>query len=447
MPITIAGAGLVGSLLAGLLAGRSYEVTVYERRQDPRLAGYIGGRSINLALSDRGWKALELVGMADQIRQQALPMRGRLMHSTTGELTFQPYGTEGQAIYSVSRAGLNLALIESAEQHGVQFKFGQRGLGVDLDKKQLLLEDADTGAAIAIDTPVLLATDGAFSEIRGALTRTPRFNYSQTYLDYAYKELNIPALPDGSHAMASDVLHIWPRGVFMLIALPNPDGSFTATLFLPYEGPQAFEHLQTPADIRQFFETFFPDTLPVMPEMINDFQRNPTSHLMTVRCSPWHHSDWALLLGDAAHAIVPFYGQGMNAGFEDCTQLDAMLDEYGGNWQQLIPAYSTRRASDGHAIADLALRNFLEMRDWVADPRFLLRKEIAAALHSKYPNFVPLYSMVTFSHTPYRLAWQEAQAQDALFEEILALEGIEQNWPHNPQVEAIFTRWMTERQL
>lgn len=443
--VTIAGAGLVGSLLARLLAGRSLDVTVYERRPDPRLAGFVGGRSINLALSDRGWRALELAGVADQVREQALPMRGRLMHSIAGELTFQPYGAEGQAIYSVSRAGLNIALTEAAEAAGVRFHFGQRVQQVDLDRRQLYLQDAADGREYSVEAPLLLSTDGAYSEVRNAMMRTPRFNYRQDYLDYAYKELHIPPGPDGEHRMAKDVLHIWPRGVFMLIALPNPDGSFTATLFLPYEGAESFARLHTDAAVENFFQRFFPDTLPLLGDLTGDFRRNPAGHLMTVRCSPWHYADNTLLLGDAAHAIVPFYGQGMNAGFEDCTLLNTMLDEFEGDWNRVIPAYSARRVADGQAIADLALRNFLEMRDWVADPRFLLRKEIAAALHERHPEFVPLYGMVTFSHAPYSHALAEAHAQDTLFEDILKIEDIQTNWKENPQVEAVFRAWQAKR--
>ena len=443
--IHIAGAGLVGSLLARLLAARGYAVTVYERRQDPRKHGFAGGRSINLALSERGWKALEMAGMAEVIRAQALQMRGRMMHSVGGELTFQPYGKEGQAIYSVSRAGLNLALMDAAEALGAKFHFGQRVEEVNIDKQQLVMQDVQTGQQQTVQTGVLLSTDGAYSEVRNAMMRTPRFNYSQQYLDYAYKELNIPPRADGSHAMAHDVLHIWPRGAFMLIALPNPDGSFTATLFLPYEGTDSFANLQTDTAVTAFFQRYFPDTMPLITALTEDFRNNPTSHLMTVRCSPWHYGRNTLLLGDAAHAIVPFYGQGMNAGFEDCTLLCQMLDEQAGNWEEVIPAYSGRRVADGHAIADLALRNFLEMRDWVADPKFLLRKEIAASLHDRYPDFIPLYSMVTFSHIPYSKALAEAKAQDEVFEQILALEGIADNWRDNPEVTRIFEAWWAGR--
>lgn len=441
-PVTILGAGLVGSLLASMLAQHGYPVTVYERRPDPRVHGFVGGRSINLALSDRGWRALERIGLAEVVRQQALPMRGRMIHNLPTGQVFQPYGQEGQAIYSVSRAGLNQALVEHAErQHGVKFQFGQRCVGVQLDEGSILLDHQGPDAIVQLPTSVLLATDGAFSEVRDAMLRTPRFNYSQTYLDYGYKELHIPPGPDGRHQLAPDALHIWPRGAFMLIALPNPDGSFTATLFLAYEGADSFAGLQTDAEIQAFFGRYFPDTLPLLGDLLGDFRQNPTSHLVTVRCTPWHHSNRILLLGDAAHAIVPFYGQGMNAGFEDCTVLEEMLVAHQHNWDTLIPAYSRRRAPDGHAIADLALRNFLEMRDWVADPRFLLRKEIAASLHERYPEFIPLYSMVTFSHIPYSTAWAQAQAQDELFEQILQLDGIANTWRHDPRVDTVFKAW------
>lgn len=272
------------------------------------------------------------------------------------------------------------------------------------------------------------------------MMRTDRFDYSQTYLEYGYKELTIPPNPDGSHAMELNALHIWPRGSFMLIALPNVDGTFTCTLFLPFEGEQSFEKLDSDAAIEAFFREQFPDAVPLLKNLLDDFHGNPTASLVTVRCSPWIHQNRVLLLGDAAHAIVPFYGQGMNAGFEDCSVLDDLMEEFVDDWDHITPAYNAARVENGHAIADLALRNFVEMRDQVADPKFLLRKKIAAFLHDRYSDFLPVYSMVTFSHIPYSEAWEETFRQDALFARILSIPDIEQKW-NGPEVIRVFEEW------
>lgn len=438
----VVGAGLVGSLWAVFLARRGYQVKVFERRSDMRKAGYSGGKSINLAMSVRGWKAVEKAGIREKIEKVAIPMPGRMMHSMAGELAFQPYGKEGEAIYSVSRGGLNLELLNIAGSFpNVEFYFDHRCLEVDLEQPRITFEDLKTGAVKTLDAPLIFGADGAFSAVRYALQRTDRFNYRQFYLEHGYKELNIPPAENGVHRMDPGALHIWPRGNFMLIALPNADGSFTCTLFLPFEGPVSFEQLNSDDDILGFFRQYFPDAVPLMPTLLRDFRANPTSSLVTVQCSPWQWQGRILLLGDAAHAIVPFYGQGMNAGFEDCTILDEMLDEMGGDWAKTIPAFSRRRVQDGNAIAELAQRNFVEMRDLVADPKFLLRKKIAADLHAKFPQeFLPVYSMVTFSNTPYHLALHEDDAQNALFRRILQLPDIETEW-NGPAVEAAFREW------
>ncbi|MCB0571709.1 MAG: FAD-dependent monooxygenase [Phaeodactylibacter sp.] len=445
----IVGGGLVGSLWAVLLAKRGYEVDVFEQRPDPRSAGFIGGRSINLAMSTRGWRALEKAGIESRIRPAAIAMYGRMMHSVEGELTFQPYGRDGQAIYSVSRGGLNIELIRIADSYdNLRFHFGQKCLGVGLDSNTVYFESVDTGVRTSMQAPLIFGADGAFSAVRRSLMKLPRFNYSQSYLEYGYKELHIPPKADGSHAIDKNALHIWPRGNFMMIALPNIDGSFTGTLFLPFEGEgQAFEQLQSSEQALAFFEAYFPDSLPLFPDLEHDFRTNPTSALATIRCSPWCYEDKVLLLGDAAHAIVPFYGQGMNAGFEDCSILDEMIGQYQDDWTAIIGAFNRERIDDGNAVATLALRNFVEMRDLVADPLFLLRKEIAAHLQEKYPGeFLPLYSQVTFSHIPYSEALKEGDAQEELLSRILSLPGILHNWKDNPEVDAIFRLWQRERQ-
>jgi kynurenine 3-monooxygenase len=327
----------------------------------------------------------------------------------------------------------------------VEFFFDHHCTNVDLDNPVIEFEHLKTGERKTFNAPLIFAADGAFSAIRYALQRSNRFNYRQFYLDHGYKELTIPATADGKHGMEPGALHIWPRGNFMLIALPNADGSFTCTLFLPFEGEISFENLKTEAAIESFFQQYFSDALGLIPGLVQEFQRNPTSSLVTVQCDPWQWQGRILLLGDAAHAIVPFYGQGMNAGFEDCTILDAMCAAMGENWSEIIPAFARTRVQDGDAIAELAQRNFIEMRDLVGDPKFLLRKKIAADLYAKFPaDFLPVYSMVTFSNTAYHVALQEDDAQNDLFREILSLPNIEMEW-NGPSVERVFRQWLEAR--
>ena len=445
--VIVVGAGLVGSLWAIFLAQKGYKVRVYEKRPDMRAAGFIGGRSINLAMSDRGWKAMEKAGIYEEIHRIAIPMNGRMMHSTKGTLTYQAYGKEDQAIYSVSRGGLNLKLLELADQFpNVEIFFEEACQSFDTRSNTLTFKNGQTGEISEVAGDLIFGTDGAFSAIRGAMQRLPRFNYSQYYLPHGYKELTIPPGPGGTHQLEKNALHIWPRGQFMLIALANEDGSFTCTLFLPFEGDESFEKLTDDDAIRSFFQKYFGDAVPLMPDLINDFYSNPTSPLVTVRCSPWAYSNRVLLLGDAAHAIVPFYGQGMNAGFEDCTILHDLMETYGDDWDRIMTLFNGSRINDGNAIADLALRNFIEMRDLVGDQQFLLRKKIEAHLHEQYPEeFIPLYSMVTFTHLPYSLAWDEGQAQDELFEEILALPDVATNYKDNPALVEVFKKWLREK--
>ncbi len=426
--ILIVGAGLVGSLWALMLGQRGYQVEVYERRPDMRRFGFAGGRSINLAMSERGWRALAVAGVEEAIRKEAIAMKGRMMHDLKGNLTFQPYGLEGQAIYSVSRAGLNLKLIEAADAlDNVRFFFEHKCTRVQFGESPLLFFAAPEGQAIQRSADLVFGADGAFSSVRYSMQRTARFNYSQQYLEHGYKELSIPSADGGEHQLEKNALHIWPRKQFMLIALPNAGGDFTVTLFLPFEGENSFEQLQSPRAVRAFFEKWFPDALELMPDLEKDFFGNPTGTLMTVRCRPWQKNGNTLLMGDAAHAIVPFYGQGMISGFEDCRILNDMLEE-GQSWSDIIQTFSDSRPKDTDAIADLALRNFVEMRDLVADPTFLLRKKLEKVLHQKYPErFLPVYSMVSFSHIPYAKALEEQGKQDALFERILA----------HPQPEAV----------
>ncbi len=435
----VVGSGLVGSLMSIFLARRGFEVDVYERRADMRRAGYAGGRSINLAMSHRGWKALEAAGIADDIRSVGIPMYGRMIHDRAGKLTYQPYGKEGQAIFSVSRGGLNRALLELADAYSnVRYHFEHVCEEYDLSSGKLRFSLPE-GGSVEMRPDLVLGTDGAFSAVRMSMMKRPGFDFSQTYLEHGYKELTIPAGPNGSFRLEKNALHIWPRGNFMMIALPNPDGSFTCTLFLPMEGDIAFEQLNTPSEVEAFFRDWFADSVSLIDRLTEEFFENPTSHLVTVKCKPWNFGN-ALLIGDAAHAIVPFYGQGMNAGFEDCTILDAMMEDWKGDWPGLFREFGRVRVKDGNAIAELAHRNFVEMRDLVADPMFLLRKKISAHLHERVPAFMPVYSMVSFSSIPYSEALLEEDRQNRLFGQILSMPDIEQRWD-SPEVEAEVRRF------
>ena len=427
--VIVVGAGLVGSLQAILLAKKGYQVDVYEGRGDIREMDFMGGRSINLALSNRGWKALEIADVHEEIRKIAIPMHSRLMHSVEGELTYQAYGKEGEAIYSVSRGELNRQMVlKAADYPGVNFHFNHKCLDLDLDANELTFQ-TKSGDVVKASADRIYATDGAFSAVRKRLQRTDRFDYSQTYMSHGYKELVIPPNPDGSHKIDKNALHIWPRGQYMLIALANLDGSFTVTLFFPFEGPTSFESLDTDEKIMAFFEEQFPDAVPLMPNLIQDYHDNPSSSLCIIRCKPWVYQDKVMLMGDAAHAIVPFYGQGMNSGFEDCSEWWRLVEKHGENWEEVFSEYSTIRKPNGDAISELALKNYIEMRDLVGDPMFLLRKKIEKKIFDKHPDkWVPLYSMVTFSHTPYSEALDLGKKQEKIMDSVMGLENIQEIW-------------------
>ncbi len=418
--LTLVGSGLTGPLLAISLVQRGFPVELYERRPDMRRVNISAGRSINLALSTRGIHALKQAGVWDDVAKILIPMRGRMMHSVTGELTFMPYGKdETEVINSISRADLNIGLMDSAENHGVSIHFNERCTGFDLRTGAVHLRNEETGAESTVETEVVIATDGATSAIRTEMLKLPRFNFAQQYLDYGYKELTIPAAPDGKHVIETHALHIWPRGTFMLIALPNIDGTFGCILFLPFDGENSFAELATEAAVRSFFEAQFPDALRLMPNLVENFFANPTGAMVTIKCSPWHVDSKALLLGDAAHAIVPFFGQGMNCAFEDCTYFLDLLERHGPDWENLFAAFEKSRKADTDAIADLAIENFVEMRDKVADPRFLFRKKVELELEKRYPGrFVPKYAMVTFHRTPYSVAAERGAIQNRMLGEL-----------------------------
>ena len=399
--ITLVGGGLAGSLAAVYLAKRGYEVNIYERRPDMRNIEIPAGRSINLALSTRGIDALKRVSLDQVVLNQAIPMAGRMMHDEKGNLAYQPYGKDGQAINSVSRAHLNIQLLKLADEHeNVNQFFNMRCQEVDIENSICKFLNEETGEMVEVDSDYILGSDGAYSPVRLKMMKNDRFDYSQSYTKSGYKELNITPTSDGDFAMDPDSLHIWPRGNFMMIALPNPDKSFTCTLFMPYDGDVGFDQINSDQEILDFMNTYFADAVPLMPELLNDFKQNPVGSLVTVRCYPWHMKK-ATLIGDACHAIVPFYGQGMNCAFEDCVELDNCLEEI-GDWDNAMNEYQKRRKPNADAIADLALQNFIEMRDLVGDKDFLNYKKIEHQLCELHPDlFKSQYEMVTFSKVPY----------------------------------------------
>lgn len=418
--ITLVGSGLAGPLLAITLVKRGYRVRIFERRPDMRKVRISAGRSINLALSTRGIHALKEAGIWPEMQKIIIPMKGRMMHSVAGELTFQPYGkNESEVINSISRAELNMALMTAAEQHGVKIEFNQRCVGYDAKSGSIELRDEESGAQRPLPTGVVIGTDGSASAIRSEMMSIPRFNFSQQYLDYGYKELTIPAGHDGKHAIETHALHIWPRGKYMLIALPNIDGTFACILFLPFAGPDSFASLDSEAKASAFFRERFPDVVPLMPQLAENYSANPVGAMVTIKCSPWHIGGKSLLLGDSAHAIVPFFGQGLNCAFEDCTCLLQLLEENGADWEKVFHEFEDLRKVNTDAIADLAIENFVEMRDKVADPKFLFKKKAELALESRFPkHFVPKYAMVTFHRVPYSLALSRGRIQDSILSQL-----------------------------
>lgn len=422
--ITILGAGLVGSLLAVMFRQKGYPVKVYERRQDMRKVNISAGRSINFAMSERGWKALELMGLDQVIRNITIQMPGRMLHQKNGQLQFQQYGKKGESIYSVSRAEINKALMDKAEEEGAEIFFQHRAVKVDLPQKQFLCQFPDDSEE-KIDYELIFGADGAYSSLREALVHQERTNYDQHYLEYGYKELSIPAgnTSEDLWQIEQQALHIWPRRNFMMIALPNLDGSFTCTLFAPFEGKDSFEQLNSDEAILAFFKEEFPDAVPLMPTLLEDFKNNPTSSLITTKVDPWIYQNNAAIIGDAAHAVVPFYGQGLNAGFEDISVLYQIIEQNNNeeNWGQMLAEYQIMRKENADALAELAYLNFVEMRDLVADQDFLQRKKIEQDLGRNFPDiFNSVYEMVSFTHTPYTIALKNMELQAALLHKIMS---------------------------
>lgn len=424
--ILIVGGGLGGALLAVYLARQGHETLLVERRGDPRAAGYVGGRSINLAISARGIKALARAGLADRLLEQGIRMPGRMIHPAhpiAGAPLFQPYSRDPtRAINSVSRSRLNLLLLEAAAaEPNVELRFDLPCVDVDLTAPAAIFRRSD-GSTERIEADLVVGADGAYSVVRGAMQKTDRFDYDQAYLSHGYKELSIPPAEGGGFRMERNALHIWPRGGSMMIALPNPDGSFTCTLFWPFEGPESFSTIFGDEAVREHFGRVYPDAVPLMPTLFEDFRRNPVGSMVTVRCGRWHLGGRVVLLGDAAHAIVPFYGQGANASFEDCEALADALAEHPNDQRGALDRYEEARVANANAIADMALANFVEMRDKTASRAFRLRKKLEHGLHGLLgERYLPLYDMVSFTTIPYAEARARARRQERI---VLATGGV-----------------------
>jgi kynurenine 3-monooxygenase len=435
--IAVVGSGLVGTLLAIYLKKLGHTVHVFDRSPDIRTFEF-SGRSINLVMSNRGWKTLQDIGLDDEIKKIGIPVDKRGIHLQDGSYTTQYYGKEGEVIYSLSRGILNRRMIDLAEEAGVEFFFNHRIWDVSLSTATLHIGESERGEWTDLQFDKVFGADGAFSRIRHRMQRQSLFDYSQEFLKIGYKELHIPANADGSHKIDKNSLHIWPRGNFMLMGLANLDGSFTCTLFMPFEGENSFEKLKDEKSLVDFFANYFPDTQEVIPNLVEDFFKNPTSYLVMMKCFPWSYQDKVALIGDSAHAIVPFYGHGMNAGFEDITILSEMIDKYGDDWETIFQEYETSRKPNADAIAELSFRNFMEMSSKTADDKFLLQKKIEKWFSDKHPDkWMPLYSRVTFSLQPYSEALAIGDKQNEIMKEILAMESIEEIWDTEPVEQAI----------
>ena len=433
--VTIVGAGLTGSLLGLRLGQRGYKVDLFERRRQTSDRSGDSGRSINLALSRRGIDALKMAGIMEVVAPLLIPMKGRMLHMEDGDKEFSPYGQRAdEVIYSVSRRDLNQLLVTRAvEAPDVNVVFEKKCTSIDFDSSQLTLEDVESGKSREISFELLIGCDGAGSKVRRALMEKTGGRSASDFLDHDYKELEIPASATGEWQLEKEALHIWPRGEFMLIALPNLDGSFTVTLFLPKAGTPSFESLADEETVDAFFKETFPTARVLMPDWVEDFFGNPTGRLGTVRCQSWHFEDKCLLLGDAAHAIVPFHGQGMNCAFEDCMELDRLLDAHDDDWGKVNLEFGGSRKPDADAIAQMAIENYTTMRSTVTDPKYGLKKAIGFELERRLPElFIPRYSMVMFHDMPYSEALEKGEIQRAILDELAggidSIDGVD--WEH-----------------
>ena len=429
MKVSIVGAGLVGSLCSLYMTKRGYEVNVFERRNDLRSELITAGKSINLALSKRGWTSLKKAGIDSEVMKIAIPVYKRIMHDKKGNLTDQPYGNEGECIYSVSRAQMNVLMMNLAEKNGANLYFNEKCIDVDFEKSIVSFENTLSKKTKIVNSDFVIGADGAFSIVRKQMVFKKNHEYNYTEIQHDYKELLIPAGDNGRYLLDKNALHIWPRGDFMLMALANLDGSFTCTLFAPKKGRNSFDGLNNKKKVEDYFKSIFPDFTKLVPDLFQQWQNNPTSTLGIVRTYPWHINNTSLIIGDAAHATVPFYGQGMNCGFEDCRILDQLLDEYKGDLKNCFKQYSKTRKPSGDGVQDLSMHNFIVMRDKTADPMFLLQKKIEKKFSNLYPEkWKPLYSMVSFTNIAYSDAWDLGMKQERIMRKIMQIPNIEEIW-------------------
>ena len=415
--ITLIGAGLTGPLMASYLAKQGFLVDIYERRSDMRKLRISAGRSINLALSVRGIIALKEVGIFDNIKPFIIPMSGRMIHDKSGKINFQAYGqSDNEVIYSISRSKLNMELMNLAEGTGnISIYFNHRLLKANLETKELIFKQKK----VSFDR--VFGCDGSGSVLRDEIINKTKAKFILKPLGHGYKELSIPASKANEFQINKNALHIWPRGNFMMIALPNLDKSFTATLFMPMNGEISFDTIKTQKQIEDFFKNYFIDTLELMPNLLEDFNKNPVGSLASNYCSQWHYKDVAVILGDAAHAVVPFFGQGMNASFQDCVVFNSLINDYGENWEKVFNSFSSKQVKNGYAIANMALENYIEMRDSVNDTSYLKRRELELNLEKKFPNkFIPRYSMVSFHQIPYEEVYRRGEIQFKLMSDFLS---------------------------
>ncbi len=426
--IAIIGSGLIGSLLAIYLRKLGHSITVFDRRPDIRNIEF-SGRSINLAMSNRGWNALRAVGVETEIKKIAIPLDKRAMHVIGQDEYYQKYGKDGEAIWSISRGVLNRKMIDLAEGSGVKFRFKEKVWDVDLPETKLFTGETEKGEWQEYQYDIIFGCDGAFSRVRHKMQRRSRFDYSQDFIDVGYKELTISPNEDGTHKLEKNSFHIWPRGKFMFIAMPNLDGSFTCTLFMPFEGEVSFDSIKTEQEAKTFFKTYFPNVSKDIENLTNDFFKNPTSAMVTMKCYPWTYWDKVALIGDSAHAVVPFYGQGMNAGFEDIFVLNQIIKKHDDDWETIFQEYQQERKPNADAIAELSYRNFIEMSSKTADPKFLLQKKIEKLFAAKHPEkWIPAYSRVTFSNRPYSEALAIGDRQEEIMQEVMKLPDIASKW-------------------
>lgn len=423
----VIGAGLVGSLLSMFLAKKGYQVEVFDRNADSRKNSLNSGRSINLTLCERGLKVLDSIGAGQAVRALAVPVYGRLIHDVEGKLTFQPYGNHREAIYSIARNELNKVLLDFAEHRfGINFSFQQKCLDVDFTTPTVELKNQVSGETTLHQAERVFGADGSYSAVRLQIQKKTRFNFSQQYWAQGYKELEVPVSVNKKWTSERNVIHIWPRGNYMLLGFPNLDGSFTCSLHLPFEGPLSFLSIRTEEDLLGLFRDSFADAVSLMPQLVNDFFAHPANSMVTIKCSPWSYQDKVALIGDAAHSIFPSYGQGANAGFEDCAALFDCMEEYGENWTRVLSEFEKRRRPNTDAIADLCIEHFCELRDLVGNPRFLLRKKIERKLNQVCPEkYLDLYSMISFTQMPYTEALRLDREQRAIVEQIMNVDEIE----------------------